>query len=439
MTVPFCSGQSVVGQSTFKDLSLRGFHLYDVWVFSGYSTTPYQLGLGQIPIGLGQLGADVNYGAGVGLGWQYHRQRWNFSLGYSGNYRGLAQHADVNGFNQSLSLSADRMITGKWNLSLAATGSDTTLAEFVFQPSALVQATQTPTTFDDFAAGFSVGQFTSGSGMSVASAPLLESPARGLLVGNRVLSYSGSTSLTYTRSSRLSFHLGGFSAGGYHRVNGTNDLPDRAYAMPRSIGASAGMGINYMLSPRTQIGLEAAEQRTENRYQAANTTTASASFGRKMGMHWFLALHGGGALTQSLRQDYPGVRTKNWVGGGSLGFQTYRHKLVGSYDRTAADRFGLAVGTVTSLSAGWNWHLPGSAWNVSTGFGQQSIRRAGFASLSGWSASGGVSRNLGSQARLTLQYVYLSSTGHYLGGPVNSLEMHSVRASLSWSPQAAQR
>jgi len=434
ITVPLCHGQSVVGLSTFKDLSMRGFHLHGAWVFSGYSTTPYPVGLGSVPVGLGRLGPDVNYGAGAGLGWQYHHDRWNFALGYSASYRGLVQNSDANGFSQSLSLSADRKLSRRWTLGFSASGSDTTMAEFVFQPSTLAQATQTATTFDDFAAGFSVGQFSNGPAASVTSAPLLESPTRGLLVGNRVLSYSGATTLNFAYSSRLTFHFGAFGAGGYHRVNATDELPERDFASPRSIGANAGVGFNYMLSPRTQIGFDGAEQRSQNRYQAANISTAYASFGRKMGMHWFLALHGGGAYTQSIRQDYPGVKARSFIGGASVGFQTHRHKLAGSYDRLASDRFGLAVGTVTSLSAAWNWHFPGSAWNVSASFAQQYVRNAGFASLSGWEAAGGLSRNLSSQTRMSLHYVYLSSAGHYLGGPMRSLEIHSVMASLSWSP-----
>ena len=68
-------GQSVVDKASFRTMSVGGIHLYGVSVFGGYSTSAYPGGLGQIPVGAGQLGADINYGVSTSLGWQYHRQR----------------------------------------------------------------------------------------------------------------------------------------------------------------------------------------------------------------------------------------------------------------------------------------------------------------------------------------------------------------------------
>ena len=48
--------------------------------------------------------------------------------------------------------------------------------------------------------------------------------------------------------------------------------------------------------------------------------------------------------------------------------------------------------------------------------------------------------SLNSHMHLTAQYVYMNNSGAYLGSGINSgvtnLEVHGVRVSLSWSPQA---
>jgi hypothetical protein len=202
------------------------------------------------------------------------------------------------------------------------------------------------------------------------------------------------------------------------------------------MGVNAGMGMDYMLSPRTQVGLDVSGSRIDNSYQGAYVTNASASIGRKMGIHWFLAAHAGGSISQVISQTYGAPKTKNVIGGGSLGFRTYQHTLVGSYDRTSADAYGLAVGSTTTLSAAWNWRRPGSRWNVFTSLAQQQVRNTGYASLSGWQASGGISQSLNSHMRMTAQYVYLTNSGEYLGIASN-LAIHSVRVSLGWAPQAS--
>jgi opacity protein-like surface antigen len=71
-----------------------------------------------------------------------------------------------------------------------------------------------------------------------------------------------------------------------------------------------------------------------------------------------------------------------------------------------------------------------------TSFGQQRIRNTGYASLSGWEASGGVSERLSDHLNLTAQYVYMDDSGIYLGNRTD-FAVQAVRVSLNWTPQAA--
>jgi opacity protein-like surface antigen len=182
------------------------------------------------------------------------------------------------------------------------------------------------------------------------------------------------------------------------------------------------------------VGANVEGNRTVNHFQTAYITTANVSLGRKIGMRWILRLHGGGSYSALTQQTMGAPKTRQIVGGGSLGFQAHVHTLIASYDRTAMDTYGFAVGTNTILSGAWNWHRPGSRWSLTANVGQQQTRNTGFTSLSGWQTMAGVSTNLNPHATLSAQYVYFTSAGTYLG-TYNNLAIHSVRVTLGWIPQ----
>lgn len=374
------------------------------------------------------------------LGWQWNRAQTNISVLYSGTYDGMMRYSDLNAYNQSLSISAARILTPKWTFNLSASGSDNSVAQYLFQPSSVSVLTQVPSSFDDLAAAVAVGQFSNAQVASLLTgAPVMQLPGRSLLAGSRILSYSAQASLGYALSSRLRLHFATFAAAGQNRLGGQQDnVAPANYVMPRSLGVNGGIGFSYSLSPRTDVGAEVEGNRTVNHYQSAYVSSATGSFGRKMGMRWFLHAQGGGAYTQVTQDTIGTPKATQIVGGGSLGFQTHTHTLVASYNRTASDTFGFAVGTVTAMSGAWNWRRLGSRWGLSASFAQQQTRNAGFASLSGWQASGGISESLSLRATLSAQYVYLQDAGTY-AGVYNNFSVQSIRLSLGWAPQPVQR
>ena len=226
--------------------------------------------------------------------------------------------------------------------------------------------------------------------------------------------------------------------GAQSRPGGQNDGAQTNYVLPRSIGTTAGTGMSYSHSPRTQLGLDIQEFRTKTRYQSSYSTTATVSLGRKLSPRWFLRVYGGGTISQ-VDQQVSGVpRTREIVGGASLGFKTFSQSFVATYDRTATNGYGFAVGTNTALMGSWSRRRPGSSWSTFASFGQQQIRNTGFVSLSGWQTSGGWSKNLGASTAVTTQFVYLTSAGLYLGN-TNDIAAHSIRVSLNWSPGGIRR
>jgi hypothetical protein len=441
MFVPACSGQALLDEVNFRNPQLGGLHLLGVSVYSGYSTTAYpQTGFDlNAATGAGNLGADISYGASASLGWQRHRDKTDISVMYTGTYGGMVRYSGLNAYGQSLAIAASRMLTPRWTLNFSAAGQDATLAQFLYQPSTLSIISQVPATFDDLAAALAVGQYSNAQVASMLTgAPVMQAPGRSLLMGNRVLSYTAQATAAYALSSRLNLHFASFAAAGQTRFGGQDGVAASNFVMPRSLGANAGVGISYALSPRTEVGANVDADRTVNHFQAAYLSTASAFLGRKMGMHWFLRVQGGATYSEITQQAFGTPTTRQMVGAGSLGFRTNTHTLVASYNRSATDTFGFAVGTVTTTSGAWNWRRAGSRWSLTASFGEQQTRSTGFTSFSGWQTTAGIFTNLNPHTTVTAQYVYLNSSGTYLG-TFNNLAIQSVRLSLGWAPQAAQR
>jgi hypothetical protein len=297
---------------------------------------------------------------------------------------------------------------------------------------------QLPANVDDLAATLGLGQFSSGQVANILQqgAPLLQSPLRASLLGDRVISYSGQLSLDYAYSTRLSFHFAGFTGGGQNRYGGASGQTN--YALPRTLGADGGVGFSYSISPRTQVGFAVNEDAMWSHYQNSYGTTPTVSFGRKMGEHWFLQMNGGGTWTRFTKQLYGNARSLQAVGGASLGYKFRAQTLIGSYQLTASDSFGFATGTNSNASAAWNWHRVGNRMSLNSGFGRNTIRNTGYLSISGWQVSTGLSVAMGNHASMTAQYVYADSASTFLGTP-NTFKTQSVRLSLNWAPQLVGR
>jgi hypothetical protein len=380
------------------------------------------------------IGSDESYGVSAFLGWEHHRDRTNVSVTYSGSYGGMARYSELNAFNHAVSLSASRQLTQRWTFSVSAVGQDATVAQTLFQPATFATAPQVPASFNDFAALFSVGQFSNAQiASTLTGAPILQSPVRTLLLGNRILSYAAQAGLTYAYSPRLTLQFSSFTASGQTQVGGQGNVATQAYAVPRSLGGQAGLGASYMLSPRTTLAVDVAENRIVNHYQRAWSSMANVSLGRKMGEHWVARIYGGGTLSQLTENTAAAGRNKNVIGGAMLGLQTYRNTFTGSYDRSSWDSYGFAIGTENTAKGSWSWHPRASRWTLFADISQQQLRDNGFANLSGWTADGGLSVVLSNRTSASLQFVHMKNAGTYAGG-YNEISIDTARFTLSWNP-----
>ena len=410
-----------------------GLHIYDVSIYSGYSTMAYPMAVTQILPGQAGLQGDVNYGGSASVGWHRHRRKTDFGVTYTGSFLGMAHYSNLNSFGQSLLISASDQLSSKWTIGLSASGQDATFPQYIFQPTGLMSTAQAPASLNDLGAAFSVGQFSSPQAATqLSGASVLQSPATAQLFGYRMLNYAGNLSLSYAASTRLSLTFSS-SVGAAQTLHSQNNLPSNAYFMPRTFEVTAGFGLTYSLTPRTSIDLQLQEYKTINSFQTALGSTGTVGIGRRMGKRWFLHAQAGGSYLDSLHQTVGNSAERQWIGGASLGFKTRQNTFLADYDRTSSSAYGLATGALTMVGGSWIWQRPGSSWSLSTGYSRQQIQNTGYYSMSGWEALGGLQKALSAHFDASLQYVYLKSTGTFAGNP-SALSVQMVRGSFSWKP-----
>ena len=122
--------------------------------------------------------------------------------------------------------------------------------------------------------------------------------------------------------------------------------------------------------------------------------------------------------------------------GGGLGYKTFSHTFLGSYEHAVSDSYGLGSSTSSSATASWHWARPGSSWSLNSSFAWQQLQGNALANTSGWQATVGLSRALAAHMVLLTQYVYLKYSGG-LQAPAYGFSQSAVRVSVAWNPQAS--
>ena len=261
---------------------------------------------------------------------------------------------------------------------------------------------------------------------------------RNLLYGQRMLTSSARASLSYSLSPRLSVTVAG-GGGRTQHVSGDQVAGGNTSLLPDTTSASASVALSYSLSPLTQIGGSVSTMRISSLLQDTYTTTSLVNLGRSLGGRWLLQLHGGVGFTNDLRQTSLSVPTKPGPAfGSSLGYKTFAHTFLGSFDRTVSDSYGLGASTTSTAGGSWRWGRPGSGWWLDSGFNWQRLQGNGSAlsNTSGWHASAGLNRAIGIHIVLLTQYVHLNSTGG-LRAAAYHLSQDAVRVSLAYTPHPA--
>ena len=425
-------------------LSRRGgIQLHSLATHAGYSSQAFPLDGGSV-LRDADLGWDLDVGARATFGWNRFGRQNNFSLTYTPSYTARARYSEWNTVNHALTLTAGRKAGHRWSLNLAASAMAGDLENYLFTPTVFGRVAEIPATFDELANAILAGKFTNDQLASILTgAPVLESPARVTLYGDRVLSASLRTGFSYAPTARWTW-FGGLSGGRYQHLGdrGTTGLnPRYPYAVDRTTTAGADAGFSYAVSPRTQLGFQASGQRTFSTFLDGYSSTAALSLGRTLSRRWFVQLQGGAGKNILLRNIYQYSDRVQPIGGLTLGMRTSSHTLLLSHERGLAEGYTGSAGANDVSNAAWNWRRRGQAWGLHARLGRHRLEGSGFLEVSGigainaWLGGAGVTRTLSRTLSLQTDYAYITNTARLAGAPYQ-LKMHHARVTMMWVPLA---
>jgi hypothetical protein len=381
------AAQPEAGIETGRD----GWQLFSASAYSGYIHMAEPGTLASVP-GL-PLGSDDQYGAALTVGWERFRKRSSFSLTYTPSYYGLVRNSGWDSLNHWLSLRATKTFASRWDAAFSVSGGVQSLSGFLFAPTALANAVAAPGSAASLANAVLAGSYSNEQlAAALGGAPGLESPLTAELYSERTLNGSGSASLTYRRSPRFSVH---FSATG-SRTQALNS------------GEPAGAA-SIALVPRMTMG----------------------SFGRRVGMRWFMQGGGGAAGIRPVRTTAESYANTQPVAHASIGYRLYSQSFMATVDRLPASSYGLGTGYTLSSGGAWQWQHPGSSWDLSASFREQIIRGSSLQNLNGYMLGATLFKTLSRRTGFQLSYSYMDNTGTYIAGARN-IKVHALQASVVW-------
>jgi len=424
---PLASPQEAETSSNRLPVRLPGVHLYDVTLYESYYSSLLSSG--------SSTGYDLTTGGGATLGWARTRHRSNFFLNYTATYIRDFSRPEFNSLNHGLSFGFSRKLRGNWSFRGGTVTEVMNTTQFLFQPNLFSQVTERADTADELAAALLRNSNFDNAYLAalLTGAPVLESPARQLFFGDRVLNAAFQSSLAYKRP-RLSVV---FSTCGTHIQNlagSSGQTAQSAYVVPTSNSVRGGVSLSYSLSPRTEVGFYASSQRTLSRFEDVYISTAAATFGRRMSERWFFEVHGGTGFFQPIRSTSQLPTGPQYVAGGGLGFKTQSHSFLLSVDRNIDDVYGFGATSNLNTTAAWSWGRRGRGWKILGSGSRQQIHTAGFQDIDAWLLSTGFSRRTSSRTSLNVTYAYMCPGA--ATGLMQNKETHAVRMAFLWTPSA---
>ncbi len=239
-----------------RGLQVRSVSVYGVY----YSTTlPASGGFYTAPTG---LGADLALGGSAQIEWLHRARQSTFSFLYTPSYMGRIRYSSWNALNHALAMNAARR-AGRWNLGFSVTADLSNYEGFLFSPTVFGNAAAVSANYRDLSAAMLGRSSTNTQLTSILNgAALVESPARTLLYGERMLTSAARATMGYSYSPRFSVNFGVGGGRSQHVGNNQDGVAQTRYLLPRTTSANASLGISYAMSPRTQFGAEVATSRT---------------------------------------------------------------------------------------------------------------------------------------------------------------------------------
>lgn len=417
-------------------LPLAGPRILSVSAYASYYSSALPETGSLLQTNSANLPADGGAGGSIAFGWSKFTERTTFSLSYSPSYTAQVRNSSLNALNHVFGLNVARKLDPRWTLGFSAAANYSTLEESLFAPTTLGNLASVPSNASDLAAGLLAGKFTNNPqlGVILNGSPLVESPIASLLYGQRILMTSARGTLSYSLSPRLSLSFGGGAGRTQYLSPNQSSTSGTPQVVSNTTSGTASVTLSYSYSPVTQLGGTVTTNRLSSSLEDVYTTTSVATFGRTVGQHWIVQLHGGVGITNPVSQtSILASSTPRPAIGGTLGFKSTTQTLLGSFDRTVSDSYGLGASSSSTASFTWGWHRLGSLWALENSLSWQQLTGNAVANTYGWRATAGVNRAVGPHLTMLLQYTYLKYSGG-LQTAVYTFSESAVRISTIWTP-----
>jgi hypothetical protein len=408
------------------------FRLDSISFSTGYYSSGFDPAVASVSNG-SALGTDVSIGGAATIRWERPRERSDVYMTYTGDYSGHIRYSGWRSLNHRFSLNVNRRLS-RWDFRFSLAANSTTMDQLLFTPNTLSEVATVPATFDDLTTSIMRGTFRNRALAPVlTTAQPVTSPTL-LFYGSRTLSAAAQATISTRLTSRTTFQI---NAGATH----SQGLPFNTPGLPEVTGSTSlfhattlnvGVGISHSLSPRTEVAVNFTTSRTISRLQDTLYNIGSVSLTRTLSERWFASVHGGGGNRDSIRQTNT-PQALQYQAGAGLGFKTFAHTLLGSYDRSFADPYGLGASATISSMGAWNYGRPDSVWRFRVSVGQQQVQSASFRTLESWQATMILQRALSTHTAIAAQYGYM----RYSGGPsttTDAISPSAVRLTVIWAP-----
>lgn len=426
---------------TQTDKDKGGFTVRELSVSSGYAFVdlpPITLG-GYLPNQIFQ--EDLVTSGTAAIDWSHVTNRALYNLNLFGTYTARTKYSELNAPAANLSFGATRALGRRWQVGAGIASGVASSDQLAAQPASARRLVDDATSFDQLAGAVAVVR-SPYPDLAQASlfTPINQSFDASEINGTRSLVSAAKVGVTYVSSVRFSTHV----TGAYTIVRDISSRDETRSATLTAVDAdaqSAGVGIRYGASERTQITADVAYSQTEG-VTTNKVVSATVGYGWS-GRKWF----GRATVGVGLRPFELPAGTANETNtgkpvpiySGSIGYKFRTHTLLGTYTRTPHDDYGHGGrnpitgfdGDVQSVAGSWSWIPPRSRWTSRADL--SFTRRPGnFSYIPAWFATVGVGRQLSPNLRVMGEVLFDRHGSRSFEG--FNLTTQSVRINLIWTP-----
>lgn len=405
-------------------LPLSGLQIYNITVYSGYSTSPWLNSASTSSPS--PLGSDFSGGVAGSIGWNLSRGRTTGNIMYTAAYDTGFRYSTIHDFSQVGSLAFKNLLTPRWSLAISGMFSSVSAGQIFFPLLTSDSAAASAQIFDPAATGS--GAPAGPAVLPTDQAAILNSPLGMFAYGSNSRWLSETTNLAFKKSARMTMVFGSSITA----AETGDTVKPSLVLVPRSLAARGYYSLSYNLSPKTAVGVNSDVQRefAPTLYGSAWTESFGGSVSHILNRHWRVQTRTGVGLIQWLSPSKSSSKLITVVSGGGIVYATQMQSVQLSYDRSVANDFGYLLGTSDIITGSWSWRKsPGSLGVLA----YTSYERTGgnpYGDLYGITAGLGVTRRIGRQLLASLQYVYSHNSGTIQ--PLYLTNFQGVRLSLSW-------